>query len=469
MAIEQTHIDALKDILGPKGYADQDLVKAIFLVDCRGEFLGVTPLIAMPKSVAEVQTVVKYCATHKIEIVPQGGNTGLVGASIPNDTGDQILLSMGRMNKVLSVDALDYSCVVEAGATLYDTQQAASEKDRLFAVSLASEGTCQIGGNISTNAGGIHVLGFGSMREQVLGLEVVLPNGDLWSNLQSLRKDNAGYDMKHLFIGAEGTLGIITKAVLKLHPRPRTIKTVALGLDSLEHTMKTLARLREDVGAKMVAFEVFTQKCLDLAIKNIEGVKSPFETNHVWYGLIELWGGDDVANMDLDQLIMGYIEDGLLETALPAQNGAQRKAFWHIRENLSVAQKPEGGAIKHDISIAPGELPEFYNRAETMLSKKYPGIRIVAFGHAGDGNLHYDLCCPEGTDPVAFMANRTEIQHHVHAIATDMGGSIAAEHGIGRIKRDALHGYKSDVDLNMMKAIKKALDPDNIMNPNRAI
>lgn len=469
MALNQNNITAIKEILGPKGYVEDPLVQAVFLVDCRGQYVGKTPLIAMPSTVFELQQVVKYCAKHKIQIVPQGGNTGLVGASIPDETGEQLLINMGKMNKVLAVDPLDYSCIVEAGTTLYDTQQAASKFDRLFAVSLASEGTCQIGGNISTNAGGIHVLGFGSMREQVLGLEVVLPNGDLWSNLQSLRKDNAGYDMKHLFIGAEGTLGIVTKAVLKLHPRPRAIKTVALGLESLDKTMEVLSRLKADVGSKMVAFEVFTQKCLDLAIKNIEGVKNPFDTNHNWYGLIELWGGDDVATMDLDMLIMSYLEDGLLENALPAQNEAQRKAFWHIREHLSVAQKPEGGAIKHDISIAPAKLPEFYNKAETMLAEKFPGIRIVAFGHAGDGNLHYDLCCPLGADPVAFMAGRAAVQKQVHAIATRMGGSIAAEHGIGRIKRDALHGYKSKVDLDMMKSIKIALDPDNIMNPNRAI
>ena len=466
-----TAIDEIKEAVGPKGYHQDIRTMAPYLADWRGNFSGSASIIVMPKSTAEVSAVVKICARNGVAMVPQGGNTGLVRGGIPTNAGDQVVINLSRMNKILEVDATSFTLTTEAGATTEAVQQAAREADRLFPLSLAAEGSCQIGGNIATNAGGIHVMRYGPMRDLVLGLEVVLPSGEIWDGLKTLLKDNTGYDLKQLFIGAEGTLGIITRATLKLFPAPRTAETAIIGSDSVEDLLAILARLRKRFGDKVSAYEIFPRSALEMVLRHIPGTKHPFQEPPAWYAVTDLWDVTPNPSLggDLEQELAGCLDQGLAGDAVAARSLGQAKDFWKLRETIAEAQKLDGDGIKHDISVPLGAIPEFIRRADLALEKIIPGFKQIAFGHAGDGNIHYDPCPPAGMDQKTFLGFRPEVNRAVHDIVADLGGSISAEHGIGATRLSELAHYQSKTGLALRSAIKKAFDPKGLMNPGKLI
>ncbi len=466
-----TIIAAIKDAVGPKGYMVDIRLMAPHLAEWRDAYQGMTPIVVMPENAGELAAVVKICADAGMAMVPQGGNTGLVGGAIPSEAGDQVLIKTSRMNKILSIDPLDYAITVEAGATLAAVQDAARNADRLFPLSLAAEGSCEIGGNIATNAGGVHVLKYGTMRDLVLGIEAVLPNGEIWNGLKALRKDTAGYDLKQLFIGAEGTLGIVTKATLKLFPTLKQTETAFIAIESPEAAVNLLARLRELSGDTVIAFELIPRIALQMVLDHIPDTRDPLADEHPWYALAELASPDKNANLrgKLEESLADALERGLLRDAALAESKQQRGALWRLRESISEAQKQEGGSIKHDIAVPPSKIPEFIAAASKAVEQALPGMRPVAFGHAGDGNVHFNLSQPKNMDKAAFLARWEKINRIVHDITVEMGGTIAAEHGIGRRKRAELAHYKSPVEIAMMRTIKAALDPQGLMNPGKVI
>jgi FAD/FMN-containing dehydrogenase len=464
-------LQRIRELLGPKGVVDDPQAIEKYVVDWRGLYRGRAALVARPANTAEVAAVVAICAEAGIAIVPQGGNTGLVGGSVPHDHGDEVLLSLARMDRIRAIDPLDYSMTVEAGVILQTIQRAAEDKDRFFPLSLAAEGSCQIGGNLATNAGGIQVLRYGMARDLVLGLEVVLPDGKIWDGLSGLRKDNTGYDLKQLFLGAEGTLGIITAAVLKLFPRPRAIETAFIAVRDPAAGIELLSRARSGTGDAITAFELIDRNILDLVYDNIAGTQDPLAARHDWYVLMEAFGaeGDGALRAALEGVLAQAHADGLVLDATLAASGSQRQAFWKIREAMADAQKHEGVPIRHDIAVPVSKVPEFLARAIPACRAQVPGARVIAFGHAGDGNVHFNLLQPRGGDGRAFQAELPRINRIVHDIVADMNGSISAEHGIGRLRRDELAHYKSPVALVLMRQIKSALDPKNILNPGKVV
>ena len=462
-----TAIDEIKEAVGPKGYHQDIRTMAPYLADWRGNFSGSASIIVMPKSTAEVSAVVKICARNGVAMVPQGGNTGLVRGGIPTDAGDQVVINLSRMNKILEVDAASFTLTTEAGATTEAVQQAAREADRLFPLSLAAEGSCQIGGNIATNAGGIHVLRYGNSRDLVLGLEVVLPDGQIWDGQSALRKDNTGYDLKQLFIGAEGSLGIITGAVLKLFPAPKAIETAFIGCNSAEDALSMLARFREVKGDHLTAFEIFPRQGLELVLKHIPNTRDPLADAHPWYALVEFWAAnaDEPLKDAMEQMLAKMLEAGLgSDAAIPASI-EQRKAMWKLRESFAEALRAEGAGLAFDISVPVARIPEFIARADEAVEALLPGALAVGFGHAGDGNVHYNLGPPPGMARQELMAIADKLSRAVHDIVVGLGGSISAEHGIGRQRRAELAHYKDDLSLSMMRGIKASLDPENLMNP----
>ena len=449
----------------------EDLVP--YNADWRGRYQGNALAAVRPASVAEVAAVVRVAALAGIAIVPQGGNTSLCGGAVPSEDHSQIVVSLSRMRRVRAIDGENATMTVEAGLTLADAQKAARDAGFLFPLSLASEGTCQVGGNLSTNAGGTAVLRYGNMREQVLGLEVVLPDGEIWDGLRGLRKDNTGYDLKQLFIGAEGTLGIITAAVLKLQPLPRSSATALLAIPDPAAAVRLLQRLREGFGDRLTGFEVMARICLDFVVRNMPGTQDPLP-GHAWYALVQI--DDSAAGADLQSLLEGLLgtalEEGLVVDATIAQSDTQAKNLWALRENVSEAQRPEGYSIKHDISLPVSSIPQFIERAEPALAAALPGVRFVTFGHFGDGNLHYNLSEPEHATPeqrASFKAGTAAANHIVHDLTAGYGGSISAEHGLGRLKRDEIKRYKSELELGLMRRIKAAFDPQQIMNPGKVL
>jgi D-lactate dehydrogenase (cytochrome) len=464
-------IDRLKQIVGPRGFLDQPDDIAPYLVEQRGLYRGATPLVLRPAKTEEVAAIVKLCAAAHVPVVPQGGNTGLCGGGVPNEDGRSVVVALGRMNRVRHIDPLDFTVTVEAGCILADLQKAAEAADRLFPLSLGAEGSCQIGGNLSTNAGGIAVLRYGNTRDLCLGLEVVLPDGQVWNGLRGLRKDNTGYALKHLFIGAEGTLGIITAATMKLFPRPREVETAFLGLAKVDDAMALFARAREASGDQLTAFELIPRIGLDIAIKHVAGIVDPLPTAFPWYVLMEMSssrpnGGlhDAMENFLGETMEARLIADGAL-----AASTAQARAFWHIREGLVEAQKFEGGGIKNDVSVPVSQVAAFITRATGAVKELLPDIRPVAFGHVGDGNVHFNLCEPVGADSKKFLARWDEFARIVHDIVADMDGSISAEHGIGRLKVEELTHYRAALELALMRRIKHAVDPDGTMNPGKIL
>ncbi len=464
-------IGAIAKAVGEKGLVTDPGEMAPHLEELRGRYRGAALALVKPASTAEVAEVIRLAAAAKMPIVPQGGNTGLVGGQVPPEHGRALLVNLSRMNRVRSLDPVDNTITVEAGCLLASVQAAAAEAERLFPLSLAAEGSCQIGGNLSTNAGGIHVLRYGNMRELVLGLEVVLPDGRVWDGLRRLRKDNTGYDLKQLFIGAEGTLGIITAAVLRLFPAPVQKATAFIGLTQVEHAMAILERARAVAGDQLDCVELMPRLGLEFTLRHIPDTTDPLGDPHPWYLLLELASGkagDHLAET-LEALLAEAYDDGLIGDAALAASAAHRAAFWRLREGISEAQKPEGGSIKHDISVPVSRIPEFFARAIPLVEEMIPGVRPVPFGHLGDGNLHFNLTQPAGGDREAFLDQWEDVNRAVHELVVEMGGSISAEHGIGRMKVEELKHFKSAVEIELMARVKGALDPDNLMNPGKVI
>ncbi|MBL8545495.1 MAG: FAD-binding oxidoreductase [Hyphomonadaceae bacterium] len=430
------------------------------LVEWRGRYSGRTPFAAYPATTAEVADIVKLCVAAGAKITPQGGNTGLVGAQIPDG---EVLISLRRMNRIRAVDAANDSLIAEAGVVLSNVQSAAAESNRLFPLSLAAEHSATIGGLISTNAGGVHVLRYGMMRELVLGIEAVLPDGRTFSGLKGLRKDNTGYDLKQLFIGAEGTLGIVTAACLKLHPRPAARETVMLAVPSADHALALLHRMKAATGA-VSAFEVMNRLSVDVTVKNVASVRDPLNGAGAIAVLIEFEAAHAEGLRDaIETALAAAIDAGEAETALIAENASQARVFWALRESISAGHKPEGAQVSHDISVPVSATPTFLARANAAMEQRCPGVRIVAFGHMGDGNFHYTAMQPRGADPAAFPG--PDLTQLVYETATVLGGSISAEHGIGIARRGDLARFKDRESLALMRAVKHAIDPSNVMNP----
>lgn len=446
---------------------------ASYVVDARGRYTTGASLVLRPKSVEEVSAILKLATETGTTIVPQGGNTGLVGGGIPvHGEMFAVILSLARMNRIIDVDPASNTIVVEAGAILQNIQDAADNVDRLFPLSLGSQGSCQIGGNIGTNAGGTGVLAYGNTRDLIMGLEVVLPTGEIWNGLSRLRKDNTGYDLKNLFVGAEGTLGVVTKAVLKLFPKPAGREVAFVGLKTPVAALELLNRAKAKAGNNLTGFEFMCKRSLAFTVKHAQNKsRHPFEQEHEWAILIEISSGHSAedARQTLEIILESAFEDEIIDDAVIANSVAQQNTFWQLREDMSHAQKPEGASIKHDVSVPVGLVPTFIERANPAVEAIVPGCRIVDFGHMGDGNLHYNVSQPVGWDVEKFFEFESKINEVVYAILTDLGGSISAEHGIGQMKRKSLAKIKDPVALSMMKRLKAEFDPSNVLNPGKIL
>ena len=464
-------IDALKAILGPGGWLDAPSDRAPFETDFRGLHHGTTPLVALPDSTARVSGLVGFCARERIAVVPQGGNTSYCGGATPRPAGNEILLSLRRLRNVRAVDPQNDSLTAEAGCVLAELQSRAAAVNRLLPMSLGSEGSATLGGIVSTNAGGTSVLRYGMMRALVLGLEVVLPDGRVLDQLSALRKDNTGYDLKQLFIGAEGTLGVVTAATLRLFPRPVAVATAFVALESPAAALTLLGMLREAQGDAVTTFELLPRIALEFVVRHVPGARDPFDAPHPWYVLAEssLASVDAQSSGPFEATLAAAIGRGLVRDAVIAASGAQREAFWRLRETVPEAQGREGASLKHDISVEPARLPAFVEAGRALLDRLVPGARIVAYGHLGDGNLHYNLSEPAGGDGGALAARAAEVRRAVHDLVAAHGGSISAEHGIGQLKVGELERYENPAALELMRAIKRAIDPHGIMNPGKVL
>ncbi len=461
-------VERFRQIVGEK-YALTGEAMQPFLREQRDLYEGRAALVLKPGNTEEVAAILKLANETKTPIVPQGGNTGLVGAQISFNAG-AVVVSMVRMNKIREMNAAGNYMICEAGVVLQNAQDEASKHDRLFPLSLGAEGTCVIGGNLGSNAGGTGALAYGVARDLVLGLEVVLADGRIWHGLRKLKKDNTGYDLRHIFIGAEGTLGIITAAVLKLFPKPRAVETAFVGLNSPEDALALLNLLQSRAGNAVTGFEIMSRLGMEFDFKHLPGARDPFSEPHPWYALIELSSPVESGLREVLENALGEAaEKDMLRDAVFAASEAQRIAFWHLRTGLSETQKPEGGSIKHDISVPVAEVPAFLAEANAAVVALIPGARPVPFGHMGDGNIHYNVSQPEGGDKAAFLARWDEVNTLVHKIVAKYGGSISAEHGIGVMKRDLLPEVKDPVEMEMMRALKRAFDPNNILNPGKML
>ncbi len=469
-ALESELLAQFASLVGERYALFQEDEKAKFLVEWRDKYEGKSPLVLLPGSVEAVSAIVKLAAKTKTALVPQGGNTGLVGGQLPDQQNRQIVVSLNRMNKIRSVSPTSNSMMLDAGVTLLEAQQAAGKHDRLFPLSLASEGSCQIGGNISSNAGGIQVLKYGMMRDLVLGLEVVLPSGEIWQGLNDLRKDNTGYDLKHLFMGAEGTLGIITGATLKLFPRPVERQVGFVGCASLEQLSEFFNYMSGETGSFLTAFEMICRTGIEFVLKHGSQKSEPLDRAFPWYGLIELESTKSgLLDGVMEDVLGGALERGLIEDGVISSSEAQRKNLWALREEMSAMQKPEGGSIKHDVSVPVEAIPQFIHQGNALVQRMIPGARPVPFGHFGDGNIHYNISQPVGMEKQAFLDQWEPLSSAVYDLVLEFGGSISAEHGIGVMKRDLLAQKRSSVEMGLMRTIKQSLDPDNIMNPGKVI
>ena len=458
-------------ITGERHALSDPAAMAPYLSEWRDKYVGRAAMVLRPGSVEEVSQILALANDRRVAIVPQGGNTGLVGGQVPFEEGNEVVVSLGRLNRILSIDAQGNTLTAQAGCTLAAIQHAAQEAGRLFPLSLGSEGSCQIGGNLATNAGGVAVLSFGNAREQVLGLEVVLADGRVWDGLRSLRKDNTGYDLKQLFVGSEGTLGIITAAVLKLRPRPRSRETAFAGVKTPRAAIALLQRAQEDFGAGVTSFELMARIGLDFTLRHLAGARDPLNEKWPWYVLLEVSSGDsqETARRRVEALLYEAMEAGEAGDVFLAQSQAQGEALWRLRTAMSEVQKHEGGSIKHDVSVPVAAIPEFLEQAGKQIEELVPGARPVPFGQLGDGNLHYNVSQPEGADKEAFLARWEEVSAAIHDLVAGHNGSISAEHGIGRMKRDLLPGVKSVVEMEMMRALKRTFDPRGILNPGKLL
>jgi FAD/FMN-containing dehydrogenase len=452
----------LADIVGAANVLTAPDDTRPYFTDWRRQYSAAAACVVRPAATAEVGRVVKLCVEHDVAIVPQGGNTGLSGGSVPTGRRREIVLALGRMSRIRSIDRLNDTITVEAGCVLANVQRAADEAGRLFPLSLAAEGSCQIGGNLSTNAGGVNVLRYGTAREQVLGLEVVLPDGRVWDGLRALRKDNTGYDLKQLFLGAEGTLGIITAAVLRLHPKPTASATAWIALEHPAAAMELLALLHERLGERISAFELLSRNCIDAVLAFAPGTQDPLPQPHAWYVLVDIAdsGEEGELRSRVESALAEAAERGRLADAVLAQSGEQARALWRIRETVPEAQFTN---VKHDVSVAISKTAEFIERADARLAARYPDVRVYAFGHVGDGNIHYNV------GPERLVAERAAVNRIVYDTVAQLGGSISAEHGLGQLKRDEIRSHKAPIELELMRTLKQALDPRGLMNPGKVL
>jgi FAD/FMN-containing dehydrogenase len=441
---------------------------ASYVTDWTGEFSGSTTAVVRPADTAEVATAVRLCAEAGVAVVPQGGNTGLAGGATPDAAYENVVLSLERMRRMRHLDAVADTVTVEAGVVLADLQGAARAAGRLFPLSLGSEGSCTVGGIVSTNAGGTSVLRYGMTRELVLGLEVVLPDGRVWDGLRTLRKDNTGYDLKQLFIGAEGTLGVVTAAVLRLLPDTPRRATAMVALPDVESAVAMLTLLRTHTGGLLTAWELISQEALHLVLTHLPRAQDPFGTPHPWYGLVELAGASDDVDDRLEAALEAAVEQWHVVDAVVAGGRPQRASLWALREGISEAQRLEGASIKHDVTLPISALPDFVAEMGPLLDEILPGVRRVTYGHVGDGNLHYNLSAPAFAEP-ALRDAAPALTRAVYDAVAGRGGSISAEHGLGALKRKAAAAYKSDVEIELMRSVKRGLDPLGLMNPGRVV
>ncbi|MDP9012073.1 MAG: FAD-binding oxidoreductase [Pseudomonadota bacterium] len=464
-------LNELKAAVGAGSWLDSQADTAPYVVDFRRLYHGATPLVLLPRDVAEVSKILEICNRAEVAVIPHGGNTGYCGGATPDESGSQVVLSMRRLNRVRYLDATNYSLVVEAGATLAAVQAAARDADRLFPLSLGSEGTAQIGGNVSTNAGGTAVLRYGMMRDLVLGLEVVLADGRVISGLKNLRKDNTGYDVKSLFIGAEGTLGVITAASLKLFPLPADTATALVGVDSPQRALDLLARLRTAAGDQVTTFELMPRLAVELTVKHITGVANPLAQDAAWYVLVELTSPNphqDLLGLLSSELQEGA-ENGAVRDALIATSVAQSSAMWKLRESVPEAQRLHGASLKHDISVPVSSIPKLIEAGSALVQRLAPEGEVVGYGHLGDGNLHFNVSQRPGTDKAVFLGRGEQLEHAVFDLVESLGGSISAEHGIGRLKAAKFADRADPVELAVMRNLKRALDPKGILNPGKVL
>jgi len=468
-----TLLNELQSLLGPAHVlAGADAEP--YLQDWRRRYRGSAQAVIRPGSTDEVAQAVRLCARHGAPVVPQGGNTGLCGGATPDDSGQAVLLSTARLNRVRTIDTDNDTITVEAGCILQAVQQAAADAGRLFPLSLAAEGSCTIGGNLATNAGGTQVLRYGNARELALGLEVVTAEGEIWNGLRGLRKDNTGYDLRDLYIGSEGTLGIITAATLKLYPRPVASCTALLALDSIDAAVELLSRARAGFGASLTGFELMAGDCLQSVVKLFPQQRLPFEGESAaspWFALLELSDSESEAHARerFEAVLGAAIEDGLVTDAAIAASVAQSKALWHLRESIPLAEAELGKGVKHDVSIPISSIAGFVHKTNALLQQRFPNVRNVVFGHLGDGNLHYNVARAPGQTEADLLALQQDIYDVVHRSVQEHAGSISAEHGIGQLKRDELPHYKSPLELALMKRVKQALDPRGLMNPGKVL
>jgi FAD/FMN-containing dehydrogenase len=461
----------LKAVVGSGSWLDSPEDLAPFLTDFRRLYHGATPLVLLPRTVEAVAKLLAVCNRDEVAVVPHGGNTGYCGGATPDESGSQVVISLQRLNRVRQLDAANYSMIVEVGCTLAGVQAAARQADRLFPLSLGSEGTAQIGGNLSTNAGGTAVLRYGMMRDLVLGLEVVLADGRVLQALKSLRKDNTGYDVKSLFVGAEGTLGIITAASLKLFPLPADTATALVGIDSPRQALELLARLRAAAGESLTSFELMPRIAVELTVKHVAGVANPLAMGCAWYLLIEL--GSPNPNHDLSGVLTAELQDaaaaGTIKDAMPATSLEQAHAMWKLRESVPEAQRRHGASIKHDVSVPVSAIPTLIEQGTVLALDLAPEGEVVAYGHAGDGNLHFNVSQKPGADLKSFFARTHTLELAMFDLVESLGGSISAEHGIGRLKAEEFARRADPVELSVMRELKRALDPKGILNPGKVL
>lgn len=456
-------LDKLQAIVGKKGLTIETDAMSPFLKERRGLFIGSCLAVVRPANTKEVAEVVACCKKYNIAITPQSGNTGLCGGAVP-DGG--IILNLSRMNTIREIDTLNGTMTVEAGCILGDLQNMASSKGMLLSLNCPARKECQIGGNISTNLGGTNVLRYGNTRDVVLGLEVVLPSGEIWDGLRGLRKDNAGYDLKHLYIGAEGTLGVITAATIRLYPQPKKRQTAMVAGESAAQVMDVFSRVRGQFSENLVGFEIISRNAIEVVLQYDNEASDPFTTVHNWYGLIELNSTDDQIELE------GPLENLLAKSgcsSIVAESEEESAVLWNLREQISAAQKVKGASIKHDVSVPLSSLADFIEEGTRLVEEKIPGVIVCSFGHAGDGNVHFNVTQPQGMEPQDFLNLWGDVNRIVHDLVDQLRGSVAAEHGVGRLKIDEMSRYKSSVEMELMRQIKKALDPQNICNPGKVI
>lgn len=475
-------INRFIDIVGQANAITSSDAQQPYLREWRDRYVGATPVVLKPGSTQDVAAILALANATRTPVVPQGGNTGLVGGQIPSPSSNEIVIALSRLDRVRSVDPLGGHMICEAGVTLSDAQSAADHHDRLFPLSLASEGTCQIGGNLAANAGGTAVLAYGNTRTLTSGVEVVLPDGRILNNLNTLKKDNTGYDLTNLFVGSEGTLGIITAAALKLFPKPKRLETAFVATASLNDLAALFTDLTDNLGPQLTAFEFLPQRAIGFLLRHIDGARAPVAPNAPWYALIEVSHlssseADEPTVEDptasattvLERRLTHAVEHAAVIDVAIAASQAQRADFWRLRELMSEVQKYEGGSIKHDISVPVAAIPAFIEKADAMVTNLIPGARPVPFGHFGDGNVHYNISQPANGNTEQFLAQWDEISHAVHRLVTDFGGAISAEHGIGQMKRKMLADHKDPVALSLMRTLKQAIDPHGIMNPGKVL